>query len=219
MEKFLLYLLGLIIWKKTIKITKKYNYKIREFILNDYANLCEKLNVNIDEILDVDFFLQSSLIDYIPIVNIILAKQKYTDLCWEFEEVKKEAYKKNPIFEYQDNVEIANKDRVYEKETMYFIGYFLDGKPKNYFFQYDGEEIVVLDSSASIFKNLSAEDNEELLLYLLYAWYNGANKFLNGSNNLDEVFNENLVRILIQKFDGVQLPKNEKEITLTRKRK
>lgn len=206
-------------WASTVVFTKIVRKKINSFIINNYEKLSKKLKMQVDELLDVNFFTKVGIVDYIPILNVLSTWVKLECLRDEYEQVKKDIYREFPVLEYQEKVDKDNINRIYDEEKMYFIGYFLDGKPKNYFFHYDGEEIVVLDSSASIFKNLSAEDNEELLLYLLYAWYNGANMFLNGSNNLDEVFNENLVRILIHKFDGVQLPKNEKEITLTRKRK
>ena len=68
-------------------------------------------------------------------------------------------------------------------------------------------------------KELSDEEKEDYLLYLLYSWYNGGYCYLNGSNNLNEVFSENLVNVLYQKYDGVQILCQEEAMILSRKRK
>ncbi len=219
MTFYLLYLFIIIFSVLNFKIANKYRYKIQNFICNDYYKLCEKMNMNINQVLDVNFFVRKTIFDFIPIVNVLLSKQKLADLKWEFNELKNYIYKENPVFEYQDKIEVANKDRIYKNDTIYFIGYFIGGSPKNYFFQFDGEEIVILDSSASVFKVLSNQENEYLLLYLLYAWYNGGNKFLNGSYNLNDVFNDKMVENLMHKFEGINIPENNFEIKMTRKRK
>ena len=74
MTFYLLYLFIIIFSVLNFKIANKYRYKIQNFICNDYYKLCEKMNMNINQVLDVNFFVRKTIFDFIPIVNVLLSK-------------------------------------------------------------------------------------------------------------------------------------------------
>lgn len=206
-------------WFSTVVFTKIVRNKINKFIINNYKNLSKRLKMQVDELLDLNFFTKAGIIDYIPILNVLNVSIKLGNLCEEYEMVKKDIYRDFPVLEFQEKVDKNNIGRTYDEEKMYFIGYFWNSRPMNIFFKFNGEELIILDKSASIFSTLSDEEKEDYLLYLLYSWYNGGYCYLNGSNNLNEVFSENLVNVLYQKYDGVQILCQEEAMILSRKRK
>ena len=208
------YLLFLAAWIYSVIFTKKVKIDNNNVIFKKMEKLSNKFKIPIESLLDNDFLMKREFIDYLPLINIFSVLIKKDTLFWKYEVAKKKIYESIPVLEYQDKLETDNKERIYLEEKVYHIGYFIDGRPKNYFFKFNGEEIIILDSSASIFKELSPEESVNFLLYLLYVWYNGGYRYLNGSESLGEIFNDNLTEILLTKFE---CNNNVGEIKLTRK--
>lgn len=209
------------IWLASIAYTKKIRNEIDEFIEKDFDGFCKRINVPMEEFVDLDTYKKQKFLDLIPILNVANIIKTNNSIYDSYHENKDYIFEQFPIFAYHENLEINNKERQYNGESTYFIGYNVESKPHNIFFTIDGDELAIYqDLTSSLFQQLEWEDEQNLLLYLLYVWYNGGYEYLNGSQNLHEVFNEFLVTYLKETFKDVDLNETiEEETKLTRKLK
>lgn len=195
----------------------KFNQKLTE-VTDKLKN--EDVKTSIQEIAyeTVSF---ASVGDFIPLYNIFLAIQKYKRVDEDVEIILRglehfypeliESRKLDEIENLQVGKELDKRD--------YFIGQTINGRPINIFFTFDGYNFEIKDYSAKSFMELDDEDKRDILLRLLFVWINGGNKILNGSNNLDELFDEDIVDYLIYLFRANVIEKYDlKEDILKRSR-
>lgn len=88
-------------WFSTVVFTKIVRNKINKFIINNYKNLSKRLKMQVDELLDLNFFTKAGIMDYIPILNVLNVSIKLENLCEEYEMVKKDIYRDFPVLEFK----------------------------------------------------------------------------------------------------------------------
>ena len=138
---------------------------------------------------------------YIPIYNIVYSL--YRNFSVDYYSVLLENF-----VDWYD-ARIIPQDGTIDPETFepkdenelvreYFIGYNNDkGKRVNIFFKYDGDTTYFLDDTSDEFKELPAEEQIDLFMEILYDIYMGRTKDYFYSQNIREIFNAQLVALLI----------------------
>ncbi len=189
-------------------ISESINYKVDKVFLERYKAITEEKNGDwryISQLIDDYpklFKMTPNVIQrYIPLYNIVYSLYRnfsvdyYSVLLenfvdWYDARIIPQNGKIDPeTFEPKDENEL---------EREYFIGYNNDkGKRVNIFFKYDGDTTYFLDDTSDEFKELPAEEQIDLFMEILYDIYMGRTKDYFYSQSIREIFNAQLVALLI----------------------
>jgi len=175
---------------------------------NKIENECKKIAIDagvplgmIEEYEDKLLNNKLSIKDFLPIVNIIKALKYYfsiNKLIKEFKVYLENIFPKLYFKEVEKRKEVIKSNEVLKKKE-YFIGKMVDNRFYNISFAFDGYDIYIHDNG-NWFSEYDDKEKIDLLLKLLYIWYNGGSKELNGSNNLNEVFTDDMIKSLKHRY-------------------
>ena len=117
--------------------------------------------------------------------------------------------------------ESKEKSRTENQFRKYFVGYFLDDKAIVIYFNYDGDDdLVISDESCPTFNALDDDTKVATLMKILYKIYIGDKEYIR-CNNINEVFTEIMVMNLenIFEFGNVDYTIERKAVSALVRRK
>lgn len=117
--------------------------------------------------------------------------------------------------------ESKEKSRTENQFHKYFVGYFLDDKAIVIYFNYDGDDdLVISDESCPTFNALDDDTKVATLMKILYKIYIGDKEYIR-CNNINEVFTEIMVMNLenIFEFGNVDYTIERKAVSALVRRK
>ena len=205
-------------------------YMIRCHIVNknieDFRRIAERLHfpeelcVKMEKVLD----RKPELYDLIPGLNIGLAIKDWILRKREMEllegDIKHFENEYGPIEQLVVD-EPKEKSRTENQFHKYFVGYFLDDKAIVIYFNYDGDDdLVISDESCPTFNALDDDTKVATLMKILYKIYIGDKEYIR-CNNINEVFTEIMVMNLenIFEFGNVDYTIERKAVSALVRRK
>lgn len=190
-------------------------YTIKCHIINKNCEDFRKLSKNLNIPSNLRYYMEESLdqkpviIDCIPGINILEALKAWfyrkDDMRKLKNDLAKFEFKYGALrdFVWQDNYKID--DDIGENEQEYLVCYFVNGRPINICFNFDGVDNVYINANSSeVFKSLDYEVQIEMLLQILYLIYMGVNKYIS-CFNIYEIFTEEFVQKLKNKFENIEI--------------